>query len=831
MIISKLLLTIALVSLGIVTTFKAQPVIAAERISFSLPIWGEFYVSVDDLEIFAEEGRITSEFAYYTNRLDKETLQQLRQILQASFKVDPVTVYRVTNMPMGEDFLKRLGEIVYTHPERNGLYAIRSALILAAAEPEGLTVINFLRHFPTGEMQLNTDAIFSLFKEAENFVQYKDTTVEAIAQQAETEIASQKQPNFENLPDLRQLGKYAVIRETVTFPVNDLRQTPVGFLGDYELNVDIYSPQALERSAPLVVIAHGLGSERSDFRYLAEHLASYGYLVAIPEHSGSSGSYKEAYLRGEVSIDVSPVEFYSRPRDITHLLNQLEQHPIFKGQIDWLQVGVLGHSFGGTTVLSIAGASLNWERINRVCQQAQFSLNVSTFLQCRASTLPPGNYNFQDPRVKAVVAVNPVTSSILGPESMGQINIPALIVGGTQDFVSPFIEEQVHPFVWLNTPDKYLATVVGGSHLSNVSQENLAEVADFLKGSRPDLGKSYFKALSLAFFEVYVRDRSDYQPYLTAAYAQKISDPELPLHLIQSLTSKQLEQAYGDTPPTPIVPETIVAKSDQPKRDILAEIEQTGRLKVAMRTNAAPFSYKNQNNGWAGYCSDLADSLGRHLTQKLEQASAIKVAKVASSLSTRFELVEQETVHLECGPNSIVTSKEGIIFSDPFFSSGTRFFVTNTNISNLDFSSQLPGVKLGVLQHSITEQFLQQNYPDAEIVAFDEVTGRRQGIQAVADGKIDTFASDSVLITGEMNRQRISEENYQIVPKTPLTCDYYGLILPQGDPQWRNTVNTFIREQQAKKVFDKWLTNYYPQAVADLDYCQNRREQSSTRKY
>ena len=836
--ISQLLLAIAIAGCGL-TGLKPQPVEAAEKITFPLSIWGEFQISVEDLAVFAQNGTITPKFAYYANRLDEKTLRQLRQILQTSFAVEPITVYRVTNMPMGEDFLRRLGNIIYTHPKRNGIYAIRAALIQAAGEPEGLTTIGFLRHFPTDEIQLNTDSIFAIAKEAESFFQYKDTTVKAIAQQAQSEANLQIKLDFAKEPDLRQSGQHQVTKQTSIFSIDDLRQTASGFAGAYDLNVDIYAPQRLDKPAPLAIIAHGLGSQRSDYDYLAKHLASHGYIVAVPEHAGSSNNYQEAFLRGEVNVDVSPVEFYSRPRDITHLLDSLEKHPDYQTQIDWSQVGILGHSFGGTTSLIASGAPVNVARIKDVCQSNRFTLNVSLFLQCRASNLPPGNYDLEDERIKAVAALNPVTSSVLGIENMSQIDIPTLIVGGTMDFVSPYIEEQVHPFLWLTTPHKYLATMVNGSHFSTISESNIAGVNDFLKGFRPDLGRDYLKALTLAFFETHLKDRSEYESYLTAAYAKNISNSELPLHLIQSLNSEQLQVAYGDTPPVNPIPEALMTVAPQKNRNVLAEIKRTGVLKVAMRTDAAPFGYTDDNK-LTGYCADLAVALGDRLTKELNTSTPIQVVRESSSLANRFELVETEKAHLECGPNSIVSDKEGIVFSDPFFSSGTRFLI-NSDANNLDYKSPLKGRKLGVLEASTTESFIKQNYRDAEIVTFDSDDGTSKGIQAVTDGEIEAMVSDRVLLTAEIDRQGLNPQDYQIIPEHPLTCDYYGLILPSGDPQWRNTVNTFIhdtegypkelasrrakRDRTSKQVFDKWLGDYYPQAVADLDYCQNRREE------
>ncbi|MEM8676024.1 MAG: alpha/beta fold hydrolase [Cyanobacteria bacterium P01_G01_bin.67] len=826
LVITELALGIGIVSLATVTSLKPLPVNAAERISFYLPVWGEFHLSMDSLETFAQEGRITPEFAYYAKHLDQETLQNFRRILQTNFAVDPITIYRLTNMPMGEDFLLRIGKIIYTHPERNGLYAIRSALILAAAEPDGLTAINFLRHFPTGEMQLNTNLIFSLVKEVKSFLRYRDTTIEAIAQQATTETKTQSATNLKQIPALEQPGAYQVTKKNLTLAIDDLRQTPQGFLGNYELNADIYLPQGLASAAPLAIITHGLGSKPADYDYLAEHLASHGFVVALPEHLGSSSRYKDAYLEGEVGVDFSPIEFYSRPRDITHLLDRLEQHPDFKQRINWSQIGVIGHSLGGTTALIAAGAPINLARINHICSQDRLTHNVSLILQCRANNLPPGKYNLQDTRIKAVMALNPVTSSILGVESLQQISIPTFILGGSADYIAPFIQEQAHPFLWLTTAHKYLATVVNGSHFSTLSKENMAEIdphAPDAKKTQVNLGRGYLKTLSLAFLEAHTRDRHQYQSYLTAGYAAQISHPELPLHLIQSLTSEQLALAYGKIPPVAPISQPLIREEPPENSPVIAEIKRTGVLKVALRTDAAPFGYINQEQDWVGYCDDLAHALGDRLELELATVNPIKVVKRASSLNNRFKLIEQAKAHLECGPNSIVDNRQEVVFSDPFFSSGTRFLVRGLNTPLIDFNSSLKGIKLGVLEATTSQQFLAQEYPDAEIVTYESKNRRNIGAKEINNGEIDAFVSDTVLLTGQLNHQNLNPKNYQTIPEQPLTCDYYGLILPADDPHWRKTINTFIRDRTSKKVFHQWLNSYYTQAITDLDYCQNRR--------
>ncbi|PSB10087.1 dienelactone hydrolase [Pleurocapsa sp. CCALA 161] len=818
-------------SLGVMSiALKPKPSLGAERISFYLPVFGEFQLSVDSLEIFAKEGKVTKEFDFYAKRFDRETLDRLRGLLQQQYEISPTIIYRLTNTPLGERFLRQLGEVVYTHPERNGIYAIRAAMILAASDPKGLTAINLMRQFPTEEIQIDSKLIFSLVKEANNYLAYNESTVKAIAQIAEEEITSQSQVDFDRLPDVRQPGDYGVERKAISFEVDRLRQTEIGLSDSFELDTDVYLPQGQTKPAPLVVITHGFTSSRGDFQYLAEHLASHGYIVLVPEHIGSDAIYKEAFLRGELSTTVSPIEFYSRPQDITTLLDEVEESEL-NSLINWQQVGIFGHSFGGNTALVVAGAPINQARINQECQENELSLNASMLLQCRASFLPPIDFDQRDSRIKAVIAINPVTSTALGPESMGKIEIPTMMLGGSKDIAAPFVIEQAHPFLWLKTKHKYLGVMAGGTHGYEDNKGKNNSPSGLFANPLPELRRSYLKAMSLAFFESYLgnsqSERTNYQAYLSNAYAQYISDRKLPLHLIESLTPEQLELAYGDTPPIPPIPEAISltaslrnAISPETEENVLAQIRKTKTLKVAMRSDTAPFSYvDDRENEWTGYCGDLADSFGEYLEQRLNIAAGIKVIKLSSSLENRFELVRDNTVHLECGPNTITPDKQDIVFSNPFLISGTRFLVAKNNAAKVD--RELTGIRVGVLYGSTNADFLQENYPQAEAVYFRGKEGRVDAIEATVDGNIDAFISDGVLLQGEIEQQNLPLKNYLLTPEQPLTCNFYGLILPEGQSKWKSLVNDFIA-QKNREIQNRWLRDYSAQTLSDADYCLNR---------
>ena len=167
--IKPILVLRTLVTAGVglcLITLNSQPAFSANKVKL---IYGPFNgkISVDSLEKFAATGEMTREFRLYSKFVDRETLAQMRYWLSNRFECDRVAMYKFTNSSEGEEFLQDLGTVIKTHPQRNGLYAIRSALIAAADEPsnsDGWTVIEAMQNFPTEDLQINTKQLFKLQK-------------------------------------------------------------------------------------------------------------------------------------------------------------------------------------------------------------------------------------------------------------------------------------------------------------------------------------------------------------------------------------------------------------------------------------------------------------------------------------------------------------------------------------------------------------------------------------------------------------------------------------------------------------------------------------------
>ena len=488
----------------------------------------EFSLSVESLDIYAREGKIKGNFRDYARFLTPEQLAKLKDALVTSAEVAPLAVAQFLYSFQGEKILEQVGQVVQTKARQSGFYAIRSALILSAADEEGLTPLNILKKFPTYGIRINSDRGFQIIENLSKIIQ---KTARAIAKVEATAIKEREAQTIVDLapvPNFLQPGSLSFRKQLLTLRDQARRRV---------FPVDLYLPQLPNRSSrlPLVVISHGLGSDRNTFAYVAKHLASYGFAVAVPEHPGSNSSQINDLLSGFASEVTPPRELIDRPLDIQYLLDYLAQE--YGEQINVDQVGIMGQSFGAYTALAISGAELNLPQLERDCPNIDDSLNVSLLLQCIGLNLPGGSFKLQDERIVAAIAINPLASSIFGKEGMSKIKTPTMLVSGSADPVTPPLSEQIHPFTWLTASEKYLALLRGGTHFSTLNESGGSiSVPEQAIGPDPKIAQDYVKQLSLVFFSTYIARKVEYKPYLSADYADRISQSLLPLHIVKSLT-------------------------------------------------------------------------------------------------------------------------------------------------------------------------------------------------------------------------------------------------------------------------------------------------------
>jgi len=156
------------VVLSIISIFYYQPAIAAERLAFSYPPFGEFYIQINDLEILATEDRITKKLAFFPNRLTSQQLEQFKFLLSRKIEFNPLAISKFMNSPIGEIGLKNLGTAIKADYDKNGLLSLRAAIVQSAFDDEGLTLIKMLNKFTLKTIHLDTSVVIHCIEEGAN---------------------------------------------------------------------------------------------------------------------------------------------------------------------------------------------------------------------------------------------------------------------------------------------------------------------------------------------------------------------------------------------------------------------------------------------------------------------------------------------------------------------------------------------------------------------------------------------------------------------------------------------------------------------------------------
>lgn len=198
----------------------------------------------------------------------------------------------------------------------------------------------------------------------------------------------------------------------------------------------------LPRKLPLVVLSHGTGGASAQVSWLAEHLASNGYLVAAVNHHGNTAAEDQYAPQGFML-------WWERARDLSVVIDKVIADPRFGQRVDSNRIVAGGFSLGGYSVLALAGARTNFAEWRDYCErtpddtgctpppEAEFTLDDLNRLAVEdertQNSLASSGHSYRDARVKAVYAIAPVLRAAFDTNSLENISIPVRLTVGSED--------------------------------------------------------------------------------------------------------------------------------------------------------------------------------------------------------------------------------------------------------------------------------------------------------------------------------------------------------------------------------------------------------------
>lgn len=185
---------------------------------------------------------------------------------------------------------------------------------------------------------------------------------------------------------------------------------------------------------PLVVISHGNGGGVASHADLALALASAGYVVAAPMHTGDN--YADQSAVGSSSwLSGRSIEFSAT---IDFMLDTWQG----RDRINPERIGAFGFSAGGFTVLTAVGAQPDLGIAAKHC--AEMSETVCDLLRYVKSPLlntdaqMPGQVFLPDLRVKAAVVAAPGLGFTMVPKGLDNVRVPIQLWSAENDINVPY---------------------------------------------------------------------------------------------------------------------------------------------------------------------------------------------------------------------------------------------------------------------------------------------------------------------------------------------------------------------------------------------------------
>ncbi|MCE0492693.1 alpha/beta fold hydrolase [Vibrio sp. DNF-1] len=217
---------------------------------------------------------------------------------------------------------------------------------------------------------------------------------------------------------------------TVTIWYPTAQTGPVSAIGE---NAAFYGVEAVRnatidiQSAPVVLLSHGYRGNWTNLSWLAAALAHKGYVVAAPNHPGTTSRNHPPELAAK---------WWLRVKDISRVLDYLLTDKQWKNNINHDDVSAIGHSLGGWTVMQLTGAVFDRPTFKhqcallpnpRICGLAgELGLKTAQDNEPVAGTL-------YDSRIKRVVSLDLGLARSFLPASLKTIHIPVLILAAGID--------------------------------------------------------------------------------------------------------------------------------------------------------------------------------------------------------------------------------------------------------------------------------------------------------------------------------------------------------------------------------------------------------------
>lgn len=283
--------------------------------------------------------------------------------------------------------------------------------------------------------------------------------------------------------------------------------------------------------------------------------------------------------------------------------------------------------------------------------------------------------------------------------------------------------------------------------------------------------------------------------------------------------AKPFKRNYGTALLAAVVITSSGGLASDAKADVSNKIKTSGTIVLGYRTDALPFSYRNDQGKPSGYAVELCEA-AVSIMQKELGMKQLKVVWREVSNKNRFSEIEQGNIDLECSNSTNTIQRHKLVsFGPTYFIDKTTLAVRkNSKIKN---ANQLDGQTIAVTEKTTHLSELRL-YQQASGITFKISTqpSFAESIETVISGKAAGVALDQLMLTS-LNDQQAKKDSLQPLGQI-IGTEAYAAVLKRDDQEYQQLVNKAFEALMIKgtalAIYDKWFTQPIPGTTINFNY-------------
>lgn len=219
----------------------------------------------------------------------------------------------------------------------------------------------------------------------------------------------------------------------------------------------------------------------------------------------------------------------------------------------------------------------------------------------------------------------------------------------------------------------------------------------------------------------------------------------------------------------------------------LDEIKEDGTIKIGVFSDKNPFGYVDEDGNYQGYDVYFAERLAKDLGVKVEYVSTEAVNRVEYLKTGKVDVILA---------NFTVTKEraEEVDFALPYMK--VALGVVSPDDKLITDPDDLNGKKLIVAKGTTAETYFEENYPDVELVKFDQYT---EAYNALLDGRGDALSTDNT----EVLAWALQNDGYSVGIPSLGNTDTIAPAVSKGNDTLKDWINKEIESLADEEFFHK----------------------------